>query len=86
MASPLFGICCVFAYVVMYDAAGVRRAAGKHAKAINQIQSQLSDEPGESLKELLGHSPVQVLCGALVGIIVGFAVGLLSGAWNPYAA
>lgn len=72
--SAVFAIALIFACVVMYDAAGVRRAAGKQAKLLNKI----IDTPGltgvqvqERLVEVLGHTPTQVLVGALIGIVVG---------------
>lgn len=72
--SAVFAIALIFACVVMYDAAGVRRAAGKQAKLLNKI----IDTPGltgvqvqERLVEVLGHTPTQVLVGALIGVIVG---------------
>lgn len=71
--SLLFGISTVFALVVMYDAAGVRRAAGKQAKLLNElIESYFSEHyiNQSKLKELLGHTPIEVLAGALLGIIV----------------
>lgn len=73
-SSPIFALATVFAVVVMYDACGVRRAAGKQAKLLNKIIST----PGltgvqvqERLVEVLGHTPVQVFVGALIGIIAG---------------
>ena len=72
--SALFAISFVFSCIVMYDAAGVRRAAGKQAKLLNKIV----DTPGlsnievkEKLVEVLGHTPMQVIVGAIIGIIVG---------------
>ena len=72
--SPLFGVSVIFSFVVMYDAAGIRRAAGKQAKLLNKIV----ETPGltgvqvsEKLVEVLGHTPFQVLVGALIGFIVG---------------
>ena len=72
--SSIFGISVIFAFIVMYDAAGVRRAAGKQAKLLNKIV----DTPGisgvqvsEKLVEVLGHTPIQVFVGAIIGIIVG---------------
>ena len=73
-SSPLFALASVFAIVVMYDACGVRRAAGKQAKLLNKIISTpgLSGvEVQERLVEVLGHTPVQVFVGALIGIIAG---------------
>ena len=72
--SPLFAIAAIFACVVMYDAAGVRRAAGKQAKLLNKIVETpgLSNvEVTERLVEVLGHTPFQVLVGAIIGILVG---------------
>ena len=72
--SPIFAVSAIFACVVMYDAAGVRRAAGKQAKLLNKIVENpgLSNvEVTERLVEVLGHTPFQVLVGAIIGIIVG---------------
>ena len=76
--SAMFAICLVFACIVMYDAAGVRRAAGKQAKLLNKI----IETPGlsslqvqEKLVEVLGHTPFQVWVGAIIGIIVGAIFG-----------
>lgn len=66
-----FAITVVFAGIVMYDAAGIRRAAGLHAHILNQILAELFEGHPLSqaqLRELLGHTPLQVLVGALVGI------------------
>lgn len=64
-----FAACLVFASIVMYDAAGVRRAAGKQARVLNQIIENDGDiDVGEKLIELLGHSPIEVLMGAILGI------------------
>ena len=73
--SPMFALSLIFAFVVMYDAAGVRRAAGKQAKLLNKIVNTpgLSNvEVSEKLVEVLGHTPTQVLVGAAIGVIVGF--------------
>ena len=70
--SPLFAVACIFAIIVMYDAAGVRRAAGKHAEMINDLVESLERiriTPDKRLKELLGHSPIEVVAGAIWGII-----------------
>ncbi len=73
--SPYFAIAAVFTLIVMYDATGVRRAAGEQAKILNRIMDDLmnkrSIEAGERLKELIGHTPFQVIMGALLGIAVG---------------
>ena len=74
LQSPIFAIAFVFSCVVMYDAAGIRRAAGKQAKMLNKI----AETPGlsgmemqEKLVEVLGHTPMQVIVGAIIGIVVG---------------
>ena len=72
--SPIFAISLIFAFVVMYDACGVRRAAGKQAKVLNEIVNTpgLSNvQVQEKLQEALGHTPVQVFVGALIGLIAG---------------
>lgn len=70
--SAEFAIATIFAIVVMYDAAGVRQAAGKQARILNQMMDELFSEDHkfneEKLKELLGHTPVQVIAGAVLGI------------------
>lgn len=78
VTSPIFGLAVIFAFIVMYDAAGVRRAAGKQAKLLNKI----IETPGlsgvevtERLQEVLGHTPTQVFVGALIGLIVGLIFG-----------
>lgn len=72
--SPMFGIALIFSLVVMYDATGVRREAGKQAHLLNEI----INTPGlsqvqvkEKLVEALGHTPIQVFVGALVGFVIG---------------
>jgi hypothetical protein len=70
--SPLFAVSAVLAMVVMYDAAGVRQAAGKQAQKINLIVEELLSGHAlneERLRELLGHTPLQVAVGALVGLV-----------------
>ena len=69
-----FALSIAFAGIVMYDAAGVRRAAGKQATLLNKIietPGLTGVEVQEKLVEVLGHTPFQVLVGALIGIIVG---------------
>ena len=73
-SSVLFAITAVIAIVVMYDAANIRRAAGEHAKILNYMMDQWAEKDkmsGTRLKELLGHTPVQVLAGAVLGIAIG---------------
>ncbi len=97
ITSTEFALAMALALVVMYDACGVRREAGQHAREINHLRKvvdRLDDETVEKindeldqemdsaeedpdgdkeLKELLGHTPLQVMCGALLGIIIGMA-------------
>ena len=76
--SPIFGLSVIFAFIVMYDAAGIRRAAGKQAKLLNKIVNTpgLSGvEVTERLQEVLGHTPTQVIVGAFIGIVVGIIFG-----------
>ena len=70
--SAIFALSIAFASVVMYDASGVRRAAGKQAKILNQlIESQGKDiNVQEKLIELLGHTPLEVYVGATIGILL----------------
>ncbi len=76
LSSPLFAVSFVFSFIVMYDAAGVRLAAGKQAKILNQLinSKQVKIDTNEKLKELLGHTPIQVFVGALYGVIVGYVI------------
>lgn len=75
-ASTEFAIATVFAFIVMYDAAGVRQAAGKQARILNQIIDEFFQGEHEftesRLKELLGHTPVQVIVGSILGITICF--------------
>ena len=74
VGTPIFALALIVAFVVMYDACGIRRAAGKQAVLLNK----LIETPGltgvqvsERLVEVLGHTPVQVFVGALIGLTVG---------------
>lgn len=72
--SNEFAIATMFAVIVMYDAAGVRQAAGKQARILNQIIDELFQEGHkfneDRLKELLGHTPFQVIVGLFLGIAI----------------
>lgn len=71
--SAVFAVATVFAFVVMYDAQGIRRQAGIHAYILNIIIKTIENpkiNAEKALKELLGHTPFQVLGGAILGIIV----------------
>lgn len=82
LGSPEFAITFVLSLVVMYDAAGVRRAAGEQAKALNKLIQHLlqgeTDVANKDLKELIGHTPVEVFAGAVLGIVVALVVSWLS--------
>jgi hypothetical protein len=72
--SPQFAIALIFSFVVMYDAAGLRRAAGRQAAILNRLVEDLVHMRGvqeQKLRELLGHTPVEVLVGAVLGVAVG---------------
>ena len=72
--SSIFAVALILAFVVMYDAAGIRRAAGKQAKLLNQLietPGLTGVEVSEKLVEVLGHTPFQVIVGALIGLIAG---------------
>lgn len=75
--DPLFALSFLFAAVVMYDAMGVRRAAGEQAKTINDIVKHHEHKDvntKEVLKESLGHTPLEVLAGALLGILIAMLI------------
>ncbi len=77
VADPLFALSFMFAAVVMYDAMGVRRAAGQHASVINKLVKDHDKEHInnlDALKEFLGHTPFEVLGGALLGILIAMIV------------
>jgi len=72
--SPEFAACFVFSMIIMYDAAGVRKAVGEQAKIINRIIlkfEQKDHNVDKELKELIGHTRLQVIAGAALGIIIG---------------
>ncbi|TMF41142.1 MAG: divergent PAP2 family protein [Chloroflexi bacterium] len=72
--SAAFAIALIFTFVVMYDAAGLRRAAGRQAEVLNRLVEDLFHMRGVQearLRELLGHTPFEVLVGAVIGLAVG---------------
>lgn len=75
IGSPLFAVASVLAFIVMYDAAHVRRETGEQAKVLNYIMRNWSEvkpeEFEDELKELIGHTPFQVAVGAVLGVAVG---------------
>lgn len=76
--SPMFAICAVVSFVTMYDAAGIRRSAGQQAAILNKLVETWGKEDKslteKKLKELLGHTPVEVFAGAILGIIIAIII------------
>jgi len=75
--SVLFNVAVFFSLIVMYDAAGLRRAAGRQATLLNRIlheHIQLPGPPHDRLRELLGHTPLEVLVGAIIGVLFSMAI------------
>lgn len=83
--SPVFGVSAIFAFIVMYDAANVRRETGEQSKVLNYIMQNWwedMDKPdffARQMKELVGHTPLQVVVGALLGIAIGYFGWLVAG-------
>jgi len=79
-STALFAASLIFACVVMYDAAGVRRAAGKQALVLNRIVEDIyktGTVSNEKLKELMGHSPLEVVIGSVLGAFVAILMFVL---------
>jgi acid phosphatase family membrane protein YuiD len=87
VTSPIFAAFAVFGLITMYDAMSVRRASGLHAQAINRLNKMFDLHPekltesksdrrkkNKELKEFLGHTPLEVFCGAVLGVIVAFII------------
>lgn len=78
-ASPLFALALTLAVIVIYDATGIRRQAGKHAEFINRIVKDTvkgKRTKEKQLKEVLGHTPLEALAGTLLGIVVAQLIWL----------
>ena len=76
--SPVFAVSCIFSFIVMYDATGVRRETGDQGRVLNMMLELFHDMgkpiPAEKqLRELVGHTPMQVIVGAILGVVVGVA-------------
>jgi acid phosphatase family membrane protein YuiD len=88
--SPMFGLTVILAAIVMYDSFGVRRSSGEQAAAINLILDSLNQDqitlmhPQHRLREILGHKPMEVTIGALMGLILAglFNVNRLDAFFN----
>ena len=81
--SAVFAVAAVLSIIVMYDAMGVRYETGEQAKLLNRMFSEWMDQEsealpflknGKKLKEMVGHTPIEVLTGAVLGILIGFAM------------
>lgn len=73
--EPAFGACLTLAFIVIMDAMDLRRKVGSHAAAINALNSQPnSSRVPKMLRESVGHSPVEVFAGILLGIAIGYAI------------
>lgn len=82
--STVFAIVAILAMVVMYDAAGVRRAVGRQSAILNRIVKELldrrpRDEVERDLREFIGHTPFQVIAGAVLGVFVAWLWLTVSG-------
>src|SRR5699024_3746890 len=89
IGSTLFAAVCVFSVIIMYDSSGVRRQSGKQAILLNQLirdfqaftqksrdGSQHEYEKHKTLKEILGHEPIEVFFGALLGAVIALLLYL----------
>lgn len=82
--SALFALSLIISFIVMADAAGVRRETGEQAKVLNRILLEFFEEHkirDKRLKELIGHTPFEVIVGALIGLVLAV---LLYYYWNPF--
>ncbi len=91
--SGFFAVALMFAIIVMGDAAGVRRETGEQAKILNRITQDLfkhasPEEVNRNLKELVGHTPLQVVIGSALGLTIPFLMGLIPiyQAYSPFLA
>ena len=83
IGSAVFAVCAILSIIVMNDAVGVRQETGKQSKVINQIMREMStgrpEDVETGLKELVGHTPLQVVFGAITGIVVAIALAFAYG-------
>ena len=85
VSSPIFAVACVVAIITMHDAMGVRRETGEQAKVLNRMFTEWMDQGfeqfqlphGKKLKEMVGHTPIEVVTGAALGIVLGFAMPMV---------
>ena len=83
--SGFFAIAFLLCLIVIRDATGVRLETGKQAKVLNRLTKHIAncDEPSDDLKELVGHTPLQVFVGAILGVAVPFLMALIP-AYSQY--
>jgi acid phosphatase family membrane protein YuiD len=77
MGSIYFGIAVVLAVIVMYDAAGVRQSVGQHSVVLNRLIKEMSfkvtkEERQKAFREFIGHTPLQVIIGAILGVLIAW--------------
>ena len=83
VSSPTFAIAAVLSIIVMYDAMGVRYETGEQAKLLNRMFNEWVDQGfaqfphGKKLKEMVGHTPIEVLTGAALGTLLGFVMPMV---------
>lgn len=81
LSSPYFGIAAILAIIIMHDAMGVRRETGKQARILNVLIDSFQAEHGhefeETLKIFVGHTPLQVTVGCIIGIAVGILICMI---------
>ena len=85
VTSTEFALAAVVSIIVMYDAMGVRYETGEQAKLLNRMFNEWMDQGvnalpflgGKKLKEMVGHTPIEVLTGAVLGIALGFAMPMV---------
>ena len=83
--SAIFAVAAVVAIITMHDAMGVRRETGEQAKVLNRMFTEWMDQGfeqyqlphGKKLKEMVGHTPIEVVTGAALGIVLGFAMPMV---------
>lgn len=79
VSHPAFGVACTLAFVVMLDATSLRRQVGRHAQVLNRLTANAT-APTPPLRERVGHTRLELMVGALVGIAVGAGVHVLGAA------
>ncbi|MEG1501691.1 MAG: divergent PAP2 family protein [Clostridiales bacterium] len=76
-SSNIFSICLIFSLVIMYDATGVRRSVGLQARKLNQLLDIFHEThkfDGDKLREILGHTPIEVFGGFILGVLVAYLI------------